>query len=202
MAAPSRTFPHTLGNQSSTLFSRKDRCKRAHGDAPQLSRTTYFEHVILGTSTMKLKLSAIAALAFAVLPLAARADVPGTHPAYLHALSDLRAARWNLGHRPGDVAVGIQEDIAISDIDRAIGEVKKAARDDAKNADDHSHEDANLDRPGRLHRAVELLEQAREDLDREEDNLEARSLKRRALDHVDRAIEAAKHAIRDVEHNR
>jgi len=151
---------------------------------------------------MKLKLPAIAALTFALMPLATYADLPGNHPAYLHALSDLRAARWNLGHRPGDVAVGIQQDIAISEIDRAIGEAKKAAREDAKDANDHPREDANLDRPGRMHRAVELLEQAHDDLDREEDNPATRGLKRRALDHVDHAIDAAKHAVYDLEHNR
>ena len=151
---------------------------------------------------MKLKLSATAALLSILLPLAAHADLPGDHPAYLHALTDLRTARWNLGHRSGDAAVSTQEDIAITEIDRAIGEVKKAAREDRKNLNDHPQEDANLDHPGRLHHAIELLEKAHGDLDHEEDNPEVRGLKRRALDHVDRAIEAAKHAIRDVEHNR
>ncbi len=88
---------------------------------------------------MKLKFIAITALAAAVMPLAAYADVPGSHPGYLHALSDLRAARWNLEHRPGDAAVSTQEDIAISEIDRAIGEVKKAAMEDAKNLGDRPH---------------------------------------------------------------
>jgi hypothetical protein len=150
---------------------------------------------------MNLKLSATAALFAIMLPFAAHADVPGAQPGYLHALSDLRAARWNLGHRSGDVAVSTQEDIAITEIDRAIGQVKKAAHEDAKNMNDQPHEDADLDRPGRLHRAVDLLEKAHGDLDREEDNPEARGLKRRALDHIDRAIDAIKHAVRDVEHN-
>ncbi len=148
---------------------------------------------------MKLKLIAIAVLMTAALPFAAHADLPGDHPGYLHALSDLRAARWNLGHRPGDTAVSIQEDIAITEIDRAIGEVKKAAREDAKNLNARPQDDANLDRSGRLHHAVELLQQAHGDLDREEDNPEARGLKRRALEHVDLAVEAARHAIRDIE---
>jgi len=150
---------------------------------------------------MKLKLFTVATLLPLLLPIAAHADIPGDHPGYLHALSDLRAARWNLQHRPGEVAVSTQEDIAISEIDRAIGEAKKAAREDAKNINDRVHEDANLDHPGRLRHAVELLEKAHGDLDGEEDNPEARSLKHRALDHVDRAIEAAKHAIRDIEHS-
>ena len=116
---------------------------------------------------MGLKLAAIAALASlaaAILPLAAQADVPGAHPGYLHALSDLRAARWNLEHRPGDAAVSEQEDIAISEIDRAIGEVQKAAVRDGKDTFVRPREDANLDRPGRLHHAVELLRAAHDDL--------------------------------------
>jgi len=151
---------------------------------------------------MKLKLTAIAALAAAILPLAANADMPGAHPGYLHALSDLRAARWNLEHRPGDVAVSTQEDVAISEIDRAIGEVQKAALRDGKDTFDKPHEDANLDHPGRLHHAVELLQAAHNDLAQEEDNPESRGLKHRALEHVDLAIEAARHAVRDVEHGR
>jgi hypothetical protein len=155
---------------------------------------------------MKLTLTAIVALFSVLVSFAAYGDssgeTPGEHPGYLHALTDLRNARWNLQHRPGDVAVSIQEDRAISEIDRAIGEVKKAAREDDKNLDNRPPEDADLDRPGRLHHAMELLEKASSDLNREEDNPEARGFKHRALDHVERAIEATKHAIREVERSR
>ena len=61
---------------------------------------------------------------------ASAADLPGKHPAYLHALTDLRAARWNLEHRPGDAAVSAQEDVAIVETDRAIREAKVAAIED------------------------------------------------------------------------
>ena len=150
---------------------------------------------------MKLKLSALAVLTLA-LPLAARADLPGHHPGYLHALTDLRDARWNLEHRPGDRAVSTQEDVAIDEIDAAIVEIKKAAQEDGKNLGDHPHEDARLDHSGRLHHAVELLRKTHGDLDNEEDNPEARGLKHRSLEHVDRAIQAAEHALRDAEHGR
>jgi hypothetical protein len=150
---------------------------------------------------MKLKLSATAALFSVLMPLAAHADLPVDHTTYRHALSDLHAARRTLQHRPGEARVGIQEDIAITDIDRAIGEVKKATRDEASNTDDSVREDANLDRPGRLRRAVELLEKAHVDLDHEENNPQALALKHRALDHIDHAIEAAKHALHDLEHS-
>ena len=53
---------------------------------------------------MKLKILTIFG-GLLLLPLFANADLPGKHPYYLHALSDLRTARWMLEHRPGDAAV-------------------------------------------------------------------------------------------------
>jgi hypothetical protein len=133
---------------------------------------------------------------------AVAADLPGHHPAYLHALTDLRAARWNLEHRPGDAAVSAQEDVAIVETDRAIGEAKTAAMEDGKNLEDHPHEDANLDRPGRLHHALDLLRKAKEDVAQAEANPQTRDLRNRIVEHVDRALEATKHAIHDVEQGR
>jgi len=130
------------------------------------------------------------------------ADLPGKHPAYLHALTDLRAARWNLEHRPGDAAVSAQEDVAIVETDRAMREAKVAAIEDGKNIEDHPQEDAHLDRPGRLHHALELLNKARNDVAREEDNPETRDLRNRIVEHVDLAAEATRHAIHDVEQGR
>lgn len=151
----------------------------------------------------KLQVTALGALlAASLLPLVARADSPGRHPAYLHALTDLRDARWNLEHRPGDAAVSGQEDVAIMEIDAAISEVKRAAVDDGKDLWKHPPEDAHLDRPGRLHHAAELLQKARQDLAQEEDNPEVRGLKHRSLEHVEHALHATEQAIRDVEHGR
>ncbi|PRC93567.1 hypothetical protein [Solimicrobium silvestre] len=148
---------------------------------------------------MKLKQPLFALLFAALLPLAAHADLPGKHPAYLHALSDLRDARWKLEHRPGDAAVSGQEDVAITEVDKAIGEIKKAAIDDGKNLNDHPHEDAAMDHPGRLHHALELLKKAESDVSGEEDNPETRELKHRVMDHIHAAIHATEHAIHDVE---
>jgi len=148
---------------------------------------------------MKLKSSLLALMLAAVLPLAAHADLPGKHPAYLHALSDLRDARWNLEHRPGDAAVSGQEDVAITEIDKAIGEVKKAAIDDGKDIHDHKPEDAKLDHPGRLHHAIELLKKAESDVSKEEDNPETQGLQQRVRGHIHEAIHAAEHALHDAE---
>src|SRR5271168_5658512 len=86
---------------------------------------------------LKIKPMLSGLLLLLLAPFAANADMPGKHPAYLHALSDLRAARWMLEHRPGDAAVSAQEDVAITEIDKAIGEIKKASIDDGKDIHDH-----------------------------------------------------------------
>ena len=134
----------------------------------------------------------------ALVSLGANADLPGKHPYYLHALSDLRAARWMLEHRPGDAAVSGQEDVAITEIDAAIGEIKHAAIDDGKDLHDHPAIDAPKDRPGRLHKALELLRKVHSDVAREEDDPMAKGLRNRAVGHIDGAIHATEGAVKDV----
>jgi hypothetical protein len=153
---------------------------------------------------MKWKIqSALPGVLFAtMLPLAAHADLPGKHPAYLHALTDLRTARWLIEHRPGDAAVSGQEDVAVTEIDAAIAEIKKAAIDDGKDVHDHPPGDAPRDRPGRLHKALEVLHKVHDDVAREEDDPMTRGLRDRAVHHIDEAIHADEHAIRDVEQHR
>jgi len=124
---------------------------------------------------------------------------PPRHPAYLHALSDLRTARWMLEHRPGDVAVSVHEGEAIGEIDRAIAELSRAAADDGKNINSHPPADAPNDYRGRLHRAADLLRKVRSDTAQEEDNPSVRGLRDRALGHIDAALRATERAIHDVE---
>lgn len=159
---------------------------------------------------MSLKFSArlIAALVAAPLVLAMTGCVVAPppppppaphHPAYLHALTDLRDARWNLEHRAGDPAVSSQEDVAIVETDRAIGDAKTAAMEDGKNIYQHPPEDARIDRRGRLHHAAELLRKARNDIAQGEANPQTVDLRNRALGHIDAAIRATDHAIHDAE---
>ena len=124
------------------------------------------------------------------------------HPAYLHALTDLRDARWNLEHRPGDAAVSTQEDVAIVETDRAINDAKTAAMEDGKNVYQHPPEDAKIDRRGRLHHANELLRKARKDVAEGESNPNAVELRNRVIGHIDLAIQATDRAIHDVEQGR
>lgn len=143
----------------------------------------------------KIKMMMSGVLLAILVPFAANADLPGNHPAYLHALSDLRAARWMLEHRPGDPAVSGQEDVAIAEIDAAIGEIKKAAIDDGKDIHDHVGVDDAANHPGRLHKALELLRKVHSDVAREEDDPMVRGLRNRAVGHIDAAINATKGAI-------
>ncbi len=128
---------------------------------------------------------------------AAWADQPGKHPAYLHALDDLRAARAHL-ERPASVTVKWDEKVAIKEIDDAIKEIKDAAIDDGKNLADHPPVDAKMDWRGRLGRALELVQKAHQDVDQEEDNNFARGLKKRALQHIDLAAGFVKEGITDA----
>jgi hypothetical protein len=143
----------------------------------------------------------IASLAV-MLPLSAQADLPGQHPYYLHALSDLRAAYWLIDHRPGDAAVSGQEDIALSEISRAHSDMKAAAIDDGKDIHDHPPVDLPNDHSGRLHRGLEVLRKVRNDVNHEEDDPQTKGLKEGTLVHLDRAIHATEHAIQDVEQHR
>jgi len=120
-------------------------------------------------------------------------QLPGAHPHYLHALSDLRAARWFLYHQPGDAKVYSGEDVGISEIDAAIGELKRAAIDDGKDINDHPHVDVK-EHGSRLLKAIETLKKARADSSLEEDNPQTQGLRHRVVEHIDRAIHAAEQA--------
>jgi len=87
------------------------------------------------------------AAALVLLATLAHAEVPGQHPYYLHARSDLRAVRWMLRHRPGDTTVSANEELAIAEINKAIGAIKPAAIDDGKNIEDHPSVDLPPDNP-------------------------------------------------------
>jgi hypothetical protein len=117
------------------------------------------------------------------------------HPYYLHALSDLRAARWMIEHRPGNWQQTVDETEAVRRIDAAIGEIKKAAIEDGKDIADHPKLDERNDHDGRLHEALDFLRKARQDISHDEDNRFAQGLQARAYGHIDGAINAVKKAI-------
>ena len=134
----------------------------------------------------------------AISPRAASAQqVPGPHPAYLHALSDLRLARAYLDQIAWP-PVQRDEVHAIREIDAAINEIKMASIDDGKNLQDHPPIDVNMRPDGRFRKALELLDKAHNDTARAEDVPASRGMRDRAVMHIDQAHGTVDDAIRRV----
>ncbi len=125
------------------------------------------------------------------ISLTAMADTPGDHPGYIHALSDLRTARFFLTREH----VGNRDHFAIESIDLAINDIKQASIDDGKNLNDHPPVDTSLSEQGRFHKALELLDKAHHDIAKEEDNVYAQGLQHRALQHIDQAHHVVKEIL-------
>ena len=119
------------------------------------------------------------------------------HPYYLYALSNLRAARWMIEHRPGDWQRTVDEVAAVKKIEEAISEIKKAAIDDGKDINDHPKVDESSNHVGRLHVAVKYLKKAHKDVNKDEDNKFAQGLQSRALEHINEAIRLTEKAIHE-----
>lgn len=147
----------------------------------------------------------ILALAFAAAAAAVAATAPafadeyGKHPFYLHALSDLRSAAWQVDHRrPEDGQVSQDEMIVRDEVAAAINDLQRAAWLDGKSLQWQPPTDAWLPREGRLHAAADLLRKVHSDVAREEDDPRSRPFQQHGLAHVDAALDAAQHAIGDV----
>lgn len=138
-----------------------------------------------------------AILAAVALTLTFCVSVPDKHPAYLHALEDLRAARWMIEHRPGDWVRSVHEVDAVRQIDWAITEINKAAINDGRDINWHPPVDEKPTHPGRLHEALQYLNKARGDVAQEEDNAFAKGLRNRAIGAIDAAIHDAQGALND-----
>ena len=134
-------------------------------------------------------------LSMLLLPIGVGAQMPGRHPGYDHALSDLRYARALLEAGPQWGRVARDDERAVGEIDRAIEEVRHAAWKDGENPNMHPPVDAHWLPAERLRRAQDVLSKARHDLDHEEDNPSARGLRDRAWMHIDEAQRAVGHAM-------
>ena len=132
---------------------------------------------------------------FAMGSIPSHAQEYGEHPAYLHALSDLRLMRAYLWRMTPDERIDDESQHAIDEIDAAIREIKEASIDDHKDLRDHMPIDARITPTDRYHKAREAGNAAWHDLDREEDNEFARGLKHRALDHIERANHIVDHIV-------
>jgi hypothetical protein len=133
------------------------------------------------------------------VPVVVEAPPAQAHPAYLHALTDLRNARFLL-EKPAKPEVKWDEGNAVREIDAAINEIKQAAIDDGKPLSDHPPEDAKLKHRGRLKQAEELLHKAAADIDEKEQNDFAKGLRGRANGHIHNAEHAVHEAMEDRHH--
>jgi len=145
----------------------------------------------------KFAVVALAAAVSLLLPVVSRADMPGRHPHYLHARSDLRAVQWLM--RVHDEPNVMRHVRAVDDdTERAIHELDRAGWLDRKDMDDRPRIDTRLDRPGRFRNAMELLVRARRDISMEEDNPNAAGWRDLAYRHIDAAIDQLRRAARDL----
>lgn len=126
----------------------------------------------------------------------ALADEPGRHAHYIHALSDLRAAQWQIDHRrPEDGEVREDEQVSSDEVAIAIRAVSDAAYREGKDLGFQPPPDAPMAYDGRLHAAIDLLRAAHNDLAMPEDDPVARGQQRSAVLRVDAALHAAQRAV-------
>jgi tetratricopeptide (TPR) repeat protein len=123
--------------------------------------------------------------------------VHAEHPAYLHALKNLRYAQAHLERHAGDEAFRWDEHVASQEIDQAIREIKEAAIDDGKKLEDLPPINLKVDYVGRVRGALDLLRRAKGDCSEEEDNAFAKGLRQRALTHIGEAIRLTEEALRN-----
>ncbi len=147
-----------------------------------------------------IKIVLAGAVAAVMLPVAAQAQWWQKHPAYLHAMADLRTAYWLVQHHEKhDIFGGNEERAALKAIHEAYQALKVAAIVDDKNIDDQPPADMVWgDHKGRLHKALDLLHDAHNEVAREEDDPAARGFRNDALAHIDKAAKetnAAMHSI-------
>ena len=137
--------------------------------------------------------------AFLLLALAVPAQAQ--HPAYMHALSNLRQARALL---QTDSRSGFREEKnrAMDEIDRAIQEVRRAVREEGRESrwTPPPATQGDPDRP--LRSAMTLLDEAHGDVARGVDTSDYRGLQNRALRHIDEARRAHGHAMHSVGRDR
>src|SRR5579862_6795419 len=125
------------------------------------------------------------AVAITILAVsAAFGDVPGRHPAYLHARTDLRRAE-RLMEWPEFRNVRHDLDESARHIHEAIHEIDMAARWDRKDLEDNPRVDAYPNRAGRFHAIAGFLFAAKRDIEHEEDNPAARAWRNRAIQRID-----------------
>ena len=121
------------------------------------------------------------------------------HPAYMHALSDLRLMRGYLDRLNPSEHIDEESVRAVQEIDAAINAIKGAAIDDHRDLHEHPPIDAHITAHDRFDMARQAGNAAWHDLDHEEDNAFAGGLKHKAMDHIERANHIVDGLIRRYE---
>jgi hypothetical protein len=134
-------------------------------------------------------LKSITGAAFALLTLLLIMPAkPASAQSYLHAISDLRTARAILQRDTRPAYIGPERD-SIAEISKAIDEMKKAAAQDGMDTWQPPPPQTQGDFDAPFHRAVQLLRDARADVDHITDRPENRGLQNRSIHHIDQALE-------------
>ncbi|MGO9317229.1 MAG: hypothetical protein ACLPXT_14355 [Terracidiphilus sp.] len=130
-------------------------------------------------------LAACALLTFLCLLPATPANAQ--HPAYLHALSDLRTARGYLNMPARPETRGACKH-AIKEVGRAIDDIAKAVSDYGRdpNVTPPPQGTGNANWP--IHSAIRLLKEARADVEHGRDLPENHGLREHSLEHIDKAL--------------
>jgi hypothetical protein len=132
---------------------------------------------------------ALCALLLATGAMRANAQAPGQHPAYLHAITDLRHARALLRAHFGNPTHAQAASAALAEIDHAIGDLKHAAGANGLNEGEEPPADASLPPLGRFHRAYDYLRQAHTDAIGHETDPNAVPSRDGAIHHIDAATQ-------------
>jgi hypothetical protein len=135
-------------------------------------------------------LKSFIAAAFALLTFFFLAPVPpahAQHPAYLHALSDLRTARGYLQMpaRPGTKDACKH---ANKEISRAIDDIAKAVLDYGRDPDVTPLPQGAGSANTPIHSAIRLMKEARADIEHGRDLPENHGLREHSLEHIDKAL--------------
>lgn len=147
---------------------------------------------------MKLPMFKATLAATALFVSAAGAASAAEHPAYLHALTDLKRAETVIKARGGSSAMGQHEKYAIENINGAQYGIYQVAPEEQKNVDVLVAADVDPAlKAGKLHDALAYLKKAKSDLSEAESDKSYLGIRQRILGAVDGAIYQVDAAIKD-----
>ena len=141
----------------------------------------------------------LALMAFAIYsvgsPFSVFADLPGVHPNYVQAMSDLRTAKQYLA-RPDTQNAQADELSAMEELDFCLRDLNAAATVDGKNTAAAPVVDAGF-KGNRIARALELIGKAQVEISGREDDAAVLKARQSAIKHLEVAANLARKAFGD-----